>query len=734
MLSLEDLAPGLLVRGVLPESAVTITSVRRFGAVGAEVAFVDTGGHRDRVLLCREHESGLELVDDECEWGFAAEASLWRVAATAREVLVNAYPGEVEDTQSRCHLHAFLAARDEGKLVDLVDELAAAPGFFYDSAVVPPLADLQAFFHEALIATGGQGSPLQGGRYEIAALPQVLSAPALPKQIAFSPELGAETEADWVHVQHPLVRELAQQILDEHDSLLKQGTVLIVPGVGHPRLGLLLEHGVGRLRDSGEGAWRQIERLEVDADGRTWLSPETSWWAYREPDADELATYEEQIGAWKTTALAEQAVAWAVAETVPLHLETARRAREDFARRLGAGSDVHGSAGSSDDIVLRNVLRERLQDWQQDPLLPLLPTVVGGALLIPERLLAAGETAAGTSVRIPRDLDEMTVGPVPGAPAPTFERSRKTEAERRANAADEGLFSEIPGLFDASREPSFPKRGLRVGLDRGTRPPTLIQSRGARVEADLQPMWQAHEMRLRAMGVEVDSSVELVRRNSVDGGLALWVPSGRFIMGERLGDGDEKPLHQVDVDEFHMDIYPVTQAQFQRFVRESGFRLGQWEARPDADDHPVVDVSWEDAVAYGQWAGKRLPTEAEWEKAARGTDGRTYPWGEEFEPDHACVLGRGFDGTAPVGSFPIGASPYGMLDMAGNVWEWIADYYADDYFNWCPLHNPYGPDTGEENVLRGGAWICHRRYLRCAKREHQLPGHRSRFAGFRCIG
>ena len=91
-----------------------------------------------------------------------------------------------------------------------------------------------------------------------------------------------------------------------------------------------------------------------------------------------------------------------------------------------------------------------------------------------------------------------------------------------------------------------------------------------------------------------------------------------------MGDRDEKPVHHVHVDAFYLDIYPITQGQFQRFVRETGYRLGQWEARPDADDHPVVDVSWEDAVNYCQWAGKLLPTEAEWEKAARGTDGRTY--------------------------------------------------------------------------------------------------------------
>jgi formylglycine-generating enzyme required for sulfatase activity len=204
-------------------------------------------------------------------------------------------------------------------------------------------------------------------------------------------------------------------------------------------------------------------------------------------------------------------------------------------------------------------------------------------------------------------------------------------------------------------------------------------------------------------------------------------------MGDRHGDRDEKPVHQVHLDAFYLDLHPVTQAQYLCFVSQTGHGQQEWEPVLAADDHPVVMVSWEDAVAYCHWAKKRLPSEAEWEKAARGPDGRTYPWGSSFEPGRANVVGRGYAGTAPAGNFPSGASPYGLLDMAGNVWEWAADFYAADYYAWSPTHNPTGPDKGSHRVVRGGCWICHPRYLRCAKRERQPSTCRSRFIGFRGV-
>jgi formylglycine-generating enzyme required for sulfatase activity len=248
----------------------------------------------------------------------------------------------------------------------------------------------------------------------------------------------------------------------------------------------------------------------------------------------------------------------------------------------------------------------------------------------------------------------------------------------------------------------------------------------------------------------------------------VHVPAGEFTMGSDKGDSDEQPVHTVYLDAFYIDETEVTNAQFAQFLNEQSNQEeggvtwldigdedclitesgGQHQPRSGYSDHPVIEVSWHGARAYCQWAGKRLPTEAEWEKAARETDGRTYPWGNDFDcrkgnfddeqeiDDYVVPGGPNCDGyvrTAPVGSYPDGASPYGALDMAGNVWEWVADWYDSGYYAASPESNPEGPASGDYRVLRGGSWgydvVAS---VRAANRGRNIPDATFLNVGFRC--
>lgn len=257
----------------------------------------------------------------------------------------------------------------------------------------------------------------------------------------------------------------------------------------------------------------------------------------------------------------------------------------------------------------------------------------------------------------------------------------------------------------------------------------------------------------------------------------VYVPAGEFTMGSDDGESDEQPVHTVYLDAYWIDQTEVTNAQFARFVTATGYETtaeqegtgyayvdgsGGWvdgadwqhPSGPDSsldglDEHPVVQVSWDDATAYCEWADGRLPTEAQWEKAA-GWDGeaqqaRTYPWGNTFDGtrlnfcDHNCSFDWKDDGvddryedTAPVGSYPAGASYYGALDMAGNVWEWAADWYHSGYYESSPAQNPQGPSSGDYRVLRGGSWYDLGFGVRAASRDYSLPAFRSGSVGFRC--
>jgi len=195
-----------------------------------------------------------------------------------------------------------------------------------------------------------------------------------------------------------------------------------------------------------------------------------------------------------------------------------------------------------------------------------------------------------------------------------------------------------------------------------------------------------------------------------DGRLMVKVPAGDFLFGE--------DREKTDANEFFIDLYPVTNAEYKEFVEASGhaqpqhWRKGTW---PEGkENHPVVEVNWESAFAYAQWAGKRLPTSAEWEKAARGIDGRTWPWGDEFDIDKCNVLSGD---TTPVGSYsPMGDSPYGCQDMAGNVWEWIGG----------------GKPSQLRAPLRGGDWLDGPEEAQTYHIRMHTPRRKNPFVGFRC--
>jgi len=269
--------------------------------------------------------------------------------------------------------------------------------------------------------------------------------------------------------------------------------------------------------------------------------------------------------------------------------------------------------------------------------------------------------------------------------------------------------------------------------------------------------------------------------NPKDQAEMVYVPAGEFTMGSTEAEiaallkeypklkaewfAKEMPQFRAHLPGYWIDKCEVTVARYRKFCQETGREMPEAPEWGWRDDHPIVLVTWRDAAAYARWAEKRLPTEMEWEKAARGTDGRKYPWGSQWPPpagsgnfcDEAfarkdpafaqlsTALGdpplSGYDDgyacTAPVGKFPLGASPYGALDMAGNVWEWCADWYDEDAYQRYAKGDLKPPGSGTFVVLRGGSWNCFGgpRHFRCAGRCHPLPAYpfaASYDFGFRC--
>lgn len=259
-----------------------------------------------------------------------------------------------------------------------------------------------------------------------------------------------------------------------------------------------------------------------------------------------------------------------------------------------------------------------------------------------------------------------------------------------------------------------------------------------------------------------------------DGMTLLYVPAGEFTMGSEDGSSDERPVHTVDLDAFWIDQTEVTVRMYYLCVEagvckepasKNSYTHSSYYGNGDYDHYPVIYVDWNMAKTYCEWADRRLPTEAEWEKAARGTDGRRYPWGNDWDFtmansasywakrtidfqsgadwDAFWVNGegarlsrekgvRGEVLTMPVGSFPQGASPYGALDMAGNVAEWVADWFDPNYYRGAPLTDPLGPARGAIKAMRGGSWLKPAISLRTSDRDWGTMDSRPSGTGFRC--
>jgi eukaryotic-like serine/threonine-protein kinase len=217
----------------------------------------------------------------------------------------------------------------------------------------------------------------------------------------------------------------------------------------------------------------------------------------------------------------------------------------------------------------------------------------------------------------------------------------------------------------------------------------------------------------------------------------IYIPAGEFLMGSDTGDPNQRPLRTVYLDAYWIDQTEVTNRHFNICIIDGGCRsLGPNTYLEDDSrgSHPVVYVTLDDAFDFCHWAGKTLPTEAQWEKAARGEDGRVYPWGDSAPNPNRLNYYDHIGSTTPVGSYPSGASPFGVLDMAGNVWEWTSDWYDAKYYQRAPSVNPPGPDIGARHVKRGGSWFTLAdSAVTTTFRKHTGSTNRDYNIGFRCV-
>lgn len=226
------------------------------------------------------------------------------------------------------------------------------------------------------------------------------------------------------------------------------------------------------------------------------------------------------------------------------------------------------------------------------------------------------------------------------------------------------------------------------------------------------------------------------QKREKDGMEQVYVPAGCFEMGSTDGGEDEKPVHEVCLDAYWIDQTEVTNEQHRSGVAAGACGPSVHDNNSDynGEQQPVVWVTWNDASAYCEWVGGQLPTEAQWEYAGRGPEGRVYPWGNAAPDAMLANFDSNVGKTTAVGSYTAGASWVGALDMAGNVWEWVADWYAEDYYSNSAQRNPFNNNSSEYKIIRGGGWYNYSDLVRASIRSWNYPTRSSYNYGFRCAG
>lgn len=314
------------------------------------------------------------------------------------------------------------------------------------------------------------------------------------------------------------------------------------------------------------------------------------------------------------------------------------------------------------------------------------------------------------------------------------------EANKRSDLYSLGVifFKMCSGTLPLAADTQHPEALARQILNQ---PPTSLQQLVPHVSDELDALISS--LLQKSASARPPSARDVLEALSVcpecEAREMVFIPRGSFTQGSSDDDPqsrkEERPSRVVSLDAFSIDRFPVTASQFAEFLDHTNYAIPkEWHSFNDPASHPnrpVVFVSWEDAAAYAEWTGKRLPTEAEWEKAARGEEARIYPWGAHAPSDTLAWFG-GKSHPADVDAHPEGASVYGVCDMAGNAFEWVQDWYERRYYRHAPSSNPKGPEEGKKRVLKGGSFAHPDFALRCAVRGRYAPSERRANHSFRC--